>query len=92
MDLEADLPEFMAARKRTASRGAEGGKAEKQAKVVEMAEEAASAADGGGRASKQSVLMQLVAVLTRLRLANSRELGEVIGVIFKCILLPLDHL
>ena len=90
-EMEAEMPEFMSTRKRIASRGAKGEKGEKQAKVVEMAEEAASAASGGGKASKQAVLIQLAMVLTRMCMMHSRELGEIIGVIFKCILLPLDH-
>ena len=84
---------FLQPRRRLASRSAQGERESKQARVVEEAEEAAAEAEGGGRKpGKQAILIQLVLILSRMCLLQSRELSEIIGVLFRCVLLPVAHI
>ena len=89
-ELAAEMPSFMGRRRasRAEPTGAENRQA-KQARVVQQAEDAANS--GGGRASKQNILVQLVMILTRMSMNQARELAEVKGVMFTCFLLPLSH-
>jgi len=90
-ELAAEMPSFMGRRRasRAEPTGAENRQA-KQARVVQQAEDAA-ANSGGGRASKQNILVQLVMILTRMSMNQARELAELTGVMFTCFLLPLSH-
>ena len=90
--MQVDMPSFMQRRKRVASASAPKSDS-KAAKVVADAEAAAAASGGtkGTVGKRQSILEQLVVILTRLSLANARDLAEVLGVLFCCVLLPVKH-
>ena len=89
-EMAAEMPAFMGRRRasRAEPTGAENKQA-KQARVIHQAEEAATS--GGGRASKQNILVQLVIILTRMSMNQARELAELTGAMFTCFLLPLSH-
>ena len=89
--MQADLPPWAQNRRRAATRTDSSESEKKQAKVLHQAEEAATAEAGGGKPSKQGVLMALVMILARMSLQHGRALAEITGVLFKCFLLPLEH-
>ena len=88
--MQVDMPKFLA-RKRLASASAPVS-AGKTARVIAEAEAAADKITKGGKGKKQNILEQLVMILTRLSLAQSRELAEIVGILFCCVLLPLRHI
>ena len=89
--MDVELPKFM--RKRAATREGDGAKDSKAAKMVEEAERAAAGTSSGDRKPRrQAIVEQLMIILTRLCLANAKELAEVTGVLFRCLLLPLSHI
>ena len=90
-EIKVDMPGFMS-RRRAASRVEPEARDSKQARVLQQAEEAATAGGGGSKPSKQNTLIQLVLILTRMSLMQARELAEITGVVFKCFLLPLPHI
>ena len=83
------LPRF-AGVARKAEEAADG---ERGAKAKKLVQEAQAAASGGrrGKGNQKDVMEQLVLILTRLTLANSNDLREVMGMLLKTYLVPEKH-